>query len=481
MRRRLAGAVFLLAVCFMAFYPMRVKAEETGQVRIDTNRRYKGMNASFAKGYRPVIKKNTMYLVVPFLAEELAKEEGLLVEVSFEREENSPFYWENYKKTVWQSKKGVYLYKCRIKLKKERVNGQYPLHLIVRPALSEAAQAQDFIVYVEITGQKDSSLKTGSDDMDLDGGIKGRDSADAKEPEEEILHQPKIMLTKNSLQGETLEAASSVNWMLSAKNCSANREIENLKVTLLTESKDLVFEKKSWYFERISAGGEADLSQEVEVGAKALPEPVAVQLQFDYEDAKGTPYQLTESLLVFVHQAQRAELVNFVMPESIYESDTEPVAFQVQNTGLSVLYNAKLQLEGQGLFAQEVFLGTIEAGTAKDGEMQVFAGTLAMGENGDSIDETAEKYGSVTGRVVFSYENEQGEVTRQTQEFLTAIKKPKTVELEIEEETEQTNQWWITAVAAVILALLLVIVWLSIRLGGYRRMRREFYGRKESI
>ena len=99
-----------------------------------------------------------------------------------------------------------------------------------------------------------------------------------------------------------------------------------------------------------------------------------------------------------------------------------------------------------------------------------------MDAQGEITDENALKYGSVSGRVVFSYENEQGEVTEQEQEFTTAIKKPQIVELKIEEtEKQETNQWWITITVLVFLTLLLVIFWLYLRMKHYQRMGREIY------
>ena len=157
------------------------------------------------------------------------------------------------------------------------------------------------------------------------------------------------------------------------------------------------------------------------------------------------------------------------MPESFYESDSDSVAFQVQNTGLAVIYNARVRLEGKGLFASEVFLGNIEAGQSLDGEMQIYAGTLNMNEQGEITDVDAEKYGDVLGRVVFSYESEQGEVIEQEQTFSTAIKKPEIVELKIEEEEDQeTNQWWITVIVMTFLVLLFIICWLYLRMRHYR-------------
>ena len=197
--------------------------------------------------------------------------------------------------------------------------------------------------------------------------------------------------------------------------------MENLKVTLLCESRDISFEKTSWYFERAGAGQVLDLSQNITVGRKAAAEAVPVQLQFDYEDKKGTGYNATESVSLSVSQTQQAELAGLSFPESIYEADTDSLTFQVRNTGLAVIYNARVRLEGKGLFPEkELFLGNMESGASLDGEIPVFAGTLDMDADGNVMEGGGEKYGDVVGTVIFSYEDEQGKVTEQEQKLHTA-------------------------------------------------------------
>ncbi len=470
-RSLFAAAVFCMAVLFLT--DLKAGAEEL--IHIESNKKYKGMHTSFAEGYSPVIKKNIMYLVVPFRTKAKILN-GLQVGVSFEREENSPFYYRNYQKKVNLSRGGVYLYRCRIKLKKNRMNGQYPLYLEVLAETGEETVRQQFTIYIEITDGRAAFQNENYPPEDgLPESVPKEQEGENNEEKEEVSHQPRMMVETNSLQKTPVLAGESFFWTLTAKNCSTDQETENLKVTLISENRDLIFEKTAWYFERIAAGGTMDLSQNIAVEKKAAAEAVPVQFQFDYEDKKGNAYSSAETVVFSIKQTQRAELVNFSMPESFFESDIKPVAFQVQNTGLSVIYNAKVRIEAKGLFSKEAFLGNMEAGDSKDGELEIFAGTLNMDAQGEITDENAEKYGSVSGRVIFTYENEQGETTEQEQAFLTAIQKPEIVELKIEKEEQKTNQWWITVLAMAFLLLMLVIAGLLLRLNYYRRMRRETY------
>ncbi len=180
--------------------------------------------------------------------------------------------------------------------------------------------------------------------------------------EQEILHQPRIIVESSCVSdssgvipGGSVKAGSEAEWKLTIKNCGS-QAVENMKVTLLSERKDITFEKNSWYVKHAAAGEQIEFLQRISVGKKAEEEPVSVQLQFEYEDAKGNRYTSTETTGFGISQPQQAELVNLSFPENVYASDTDSLTFQIQNTGLSVLYNAKVRIEGKGLFPkQELF------------------------------------------------------------------------------------------------------------------------------
>ena len=200
--------VFLCVVCFSSG---EVRAE--GVVRIDANKKYKGMNASFARGYLPSVKKNAMQLVIPFRAGEELMEEKLLVGVAFEREENSPFLFRNYQKQVKKSKGGVYLYKCKIRLRGDRVNGQYPLLLYVLAKTKEGMVREEFTVYVEISDGR-AAFETEAGETSGEDGLLGekKEEGEDEDAKEEIVRQPRILMEQNDLQGKEVLAGDSKAW-----------------------------------------------------------------------------------------------------------------------------------------------------------------------------------------------------------------------------------------------------------------------------
>ncbi len=92
-----------------------------------------------------------MTLVIPFVSDSNMEKKRITVGVGFESGQECPFYYKNYQKQVKMSGEGVYLYRCRLKLKENRVNGQYPLYLWAEGKEGGNLLRQEFTVYIEIT------------------------------------------------------------------------------------------------------------------------------------------------------------------------------------------------------------------------------------------------------------------------------------------------------------------------------------------
>lgn len=286
-------------------------------------------------------------------------------------------------------------------------------------------------------------------------------------------HQPRLIVT-TALAEPSLKAGGTVKWSVTVKNCSVSESVVNMKVTLTVDGNDISPERTSWYFEKVGAGKSIDLSQNVTVLKKALDEMAQLQFEFEYDDEQGNSYTCTEPVHLPIAQEQQAEIANLSFPETVYSSDTESFTFQVCNTGLAMLYNVRVSLMGTGLFpTRDLFMGNMEAGESKDGEIPIFVGTLDMDEKGE-VSAEGEKYGETSVKLVFSYENEQGEVREQTMKIPTQICQPNQVQLKIEKEVPKTNQWWVSIIVLTALALIFIIVCLFLRLKHFKK-RVELY------
>lgn len=145
-----------------------------GVLTIDNQHVYEGMDASYAGGYVPKIEKNKALLILPLLAKQKLAHEQLTVSVTFGGAESEPFVYKNYEKAVpfgyhkmagKSEKTGCYLVSFALQLKKERVNGSYPVTLSIRAEGETGDEIrQDFTVYVTVTDgtAADSSGMQGS-------------------------------------------------------------------------------------------------------------------------------------------------------------------------------------------------------------------------------------------------------------------------------------------------------------------------------
>ncbi len=132
-----------------------------GVLTIDNQHVYEGMDASYGGGYVPKIEKDKVVLVLPLMSKQKLAHEQITVSVSFGGAESEPFVYKNYEmavpfgyhKTAGRSETtGCYLVSFALQLKKERVNGSYPVTLSIRAEGETGDEIrQDFTVYVTVT------------------------------------------------------------------------------------------------------------------------------------------------------------------------------------------------------------------------------------------------------------------------------------------------------------------------------------------
>ena len=298
------------------------ESADTHFISIDTAHVYEGMEQSFSKGYEPVIKKNTMQLVIPFRGAEELKGNKITVAVGFESGTECPFYYKNYQKKVKGTKENLYLYKCNMELKEDRVNGSYPVHLTVTAKTQTGKNVtEQFTIYVEITDGKvqQSGNGTSNDGDGMNGagasndgdgmneagasddgdGMNEDENPRADDPgmqedqetsqtqsgdavsEEPVSHQPKLLLESNSLADQSLTAGESYPMVLTIRNCSKTSGIENVKLSLTSEEAGLSFEKSGFYYESVAAGGNLVVEQQITVDKKTAMGKVGVQITIE--------------------------------------------------------------------------------------------------------------------------------------------------------------------------------------------------------
>ena len=105
------------------------------------------------------------------------------------------------------------------------------------------------------------------------------------------------------------------------------------------------------------------------------------------------------------------------IPEEVNAGDRLQIPVQLVNVGRGMVYNARCTVDVPGLQTDKsLFLGNIEGGTAVSSELDAFAGVV------NAEEETTEKrYGRTGGRILLTYEDEDGNSYEETSDIVLTI------------------------------------------------------------
>ena len=327
------------------------------------------------------------------------------------------------------------------------------------PADAEIA-GTDSTVSIESTA---SDVSTNMDNSYTDTVTNA--SVDSEKTEEKVVHQPKLMLESNNLAAEKIQAGSEREFVTCFRNKSRTDAIYNLSVSLKPADESISLNATSFYFDIIFPQNAIAISTIAYVSPTAEPKKTAVEFTFSYENKEGMTYNSSETAWLETFQPVQASM------EGFHLADTTSAQIQVRNTGRAPIYNARVTLSAPGLFPTEnIFAGTLDAGTSYDGTMKIYVGNKNM----DSIrqadaDTNEDAYGATAGTLTLTYEDAFGQAYTQTQEFSTYIQEPEIIELTVEKEVE-TNSWWPAVLTVTVLFFSTALTILAWRL---RRSRRQ--------
>lgn len=419
------------------------EAQDTGNVlEIDNTNLYPGMDRPYSSGYMPTVANGAASIVLPLTARQALMGSRLNVTVDLGDAASSPFVFQNYDKTISLQEHSVnndtakakaYLISLSLPLTDGRANGRYPVTLNVQGQTESGMPfMQSFTLYVTITDGTDPN------------------ATPAPEPvpeEQEPAPQPKAMISGYSVNPSPVLAGQEFDLSVTLKNTNGSQPMRNVKVTVGGETADVVpmGETNSFYFRRIGAEEAVTVSTKMLVQQTAEPAPQKILLHIEYEGDKQTAYTSDESIVIQVKQPIRIEFDEPEIPEQVNAGDTLSIPMNVMNMGRGTVYNVRAELAAPGLVPEgSLFLGNLESGAAKKGDLYVFVGTL------ESEDGTDARYGLTSGSITLTYEDEFGEAEVQEITFSTNINPPViNAPVEEEEEEPQTqSQWWISVILA---------------------------------
>ena len=343
-----------------------------------------------------------------------------------------------------------YLVRFDFPLRSDRKNGTYPISLDIQAEDENGgAVIQSYNCYVNITdGKKETTVTP------VYGGGGGSVS-----PTEAPVSDPRILVSKYKVSKEPVMAGEDFTVTVTLKNTSPEGDVQNMLVTVSSESKNLVLKNdtSTIFLGDLAAGGTTELELKYGTDRETPAQRYDINLAMDFDDEEAVSMTSTGAVTVAVAQPVDVEMAPFTMPGEINAGETVQLSFQVMNLGRTEIYNARVELDVPGLSPSgNAFIGNMEAGTSATQTLNVFAGM----KDGD------ERYGYTSGRVRLVYEDVDGkeytqEVNTATniKELVIATKDPAQKQEEAEKEQRQAAQWWIfVALGALAIVLVALIV-----------------------
>lgn len=457
---------------------------------IDNANVYEKMDKSYNKGYYPTVQNGVATLALPLISSDNILHNQIRVTIDLGDPSSAPFEFKNYDKTVKLKSHAVnngsgttdsFLVAVALPLVDNPTTGRYPVIIKVTGQWADGSSfSQEFSLFVTIsdgidgsdpaaTPEPESSLE--SEPLSESEQLPESEPQPTPEPVEQPVPQAKILLDHLSINSTPVVTGEEFSLSATFRNTNESQSLNNVKITITGETADIVpvgEDTGSFYFKQIDKQDTVTIEMKMKVAQNAKAEPHKIKFAIEYEGHKATAYTATEEAVIQITQPVRLEFDEPQIPKEVNAGDTISVSMNVMNLGLSTVRNVRMLVEGQGLLPEKTaFLGNIESGASKKGDLYVFVGTLEMTDSG-SI-KSDDKYGMTEGKILLTYEDEYGKEYTKNFEFSTKINPPIIMvdENTEQEEVKNQGQWW---VSVIVVAVIIVSI---IGIRAYTKKRQE--------
>ena len=417
------------------------QTESGVSIEIDNLHIYEGMDKAYEDGYTPTVKDGKVTVVLPLISTGEIMGNTIHVTPGLGDTASTPFVYSNYQKTVSRQNNAVvgggvvpsFLVRFDFSLTSGRYNGVYPVLIDVQAQAADGSPIQQtFTTYVTITDGKDPNA-----------------TEPIPEPDKPT-SQPKIIVSNYEVNPSPVLAGDEFTAKITLTNTSKTKSVQNMTVTVSSDSPSLLLKNDSntFYISRLGKEETTDIELIYKADLETVPQQYNIMLAIEYDNSDATVLTSSGTVPIIISQPLRVEMDMPQIPEAVNAGDTMPLSFQVMNMGRSNIYNVRCELSAPGLIpSSSAFIGNMEAGTAMTGDMNVFVGTKVMSEGYTGTD----GYGPTSGKITLVYEDENGQEYTREFEFSTTINTPVVpTSTEPAEEPEKAGQWWISLIIGVI-------------------------------
>lgn len=509
MKRTIRKVLCLLLLLLL--FPMQtrgaVESETTAQsekLRLDNENRYEGMEKAYQDGYEPEVSGESVSVILPLMWNGKNEVDTITASLDQGDQNTAPFIFQNYQKTFKKTEekindtdqtREVFLIKFVLKLKSDRKNGAYPVQIKTTVQLEEQEIEQNFTVYVQINDEKVAEITptttpepTPSDTSGISeetdstvpaaeiaggGDVAAAVVAGGENKEEKATSEPKVIVADCKEIPEHIYAGDSVNLKVVLKNTNKKKYVQNMTVTVGCEGDGISLGNtaNTQYYEKLGAGKTLEVPVEIQTDKKTEAGRYKLTLELSYDNPDAVTLTATGQIEITIEQKSELTMEIGQIPEEVNAGDRLQIPVQLMNVGRGMVYNARCTVDVPGLQTDKsLFLGNIEGGTAVSGELDAFAGVVNAGEV------TPEKrYGRTGGKILLTYEDEDGNSYEETSDIVLTIQPLKIEEKNTDKNGKESNkigrQFLIGVTAVVGLGIVGVVLPGWIR----RRKQGQFY------
>lgn len=505
MKRTIRKVLCLLLLLLL--FPMQtrgaVESETTAQnekLRLDNENRYEGMEKAYQDGYEPEVSGESVSVILPLMWNGKNEVDTITASLDQGDQNTAPFIFQNYQKTFKKTEekindtdqtREVFLIKFVLKLKSDRKNGAYPVQIKTTVQLEEQEIEQNFTVYVQIKDEKVAEITptatpepTPSDTSGISeetdstvpaaeiaggGDVAAAVVAGGENKEEKATSEPKVIVADCKEIPEHIYAGDSVTLKVILKNTNKKKYVQNMTVTAGCEGDGISLGNavNTQYYEKLGAGKTLEVPVEIQTDKKTEAGKYKLTLELSYDNPDAVTLTATGQIEITIEQKSELTMEIGQIPEEVNAGDRLQIPVQLMNVGRGMVYNARCTVDVPGLQTDKsLFLGNLEGGTAVSGELDAFAGVV------NAEEETAEKrYGRTGGRILLTYEDENGNSYEETSDIVLTIQPLKIQEQTTDEKEKESNkisrQFLIGVTAVVGLGIVGVV------LPGWIRRRKQ--------
>lgn len=244
------------------------------------------------------------------------------------------------------------------------------------------------------------------------GGGGDDDSSSSSEDDDDSYRTPKpnIIITEYNYGGTDIMSGSDFSLSVKFQNTSKDLELENI-IMQITPSTDLSIRNgsNSTFIEKLGIGKTHTQTLQMTSRNATVPEPQQITVKFTYEyvlDKQRKDGERTEVLAVPVVQLDRFSVGELSVPEQLWSNESAYLSIDYVNKGKTEVANVSARLESDipGISESQT-VGNIKAGDS---------GTV-------DFTFTAPASGSVSGKVVVTYENAKGQEITTERPFSTMV------------------------------------------------------------